>query len=138
MELDFVVAYTVLAVALVVALSVASIPSPGHNLQEFLTQVAVAASHPGTVLRARLVLPPGVAVEASGDTLVVRGAAVPPSAAALYEELGVGEMASGHELRLNFTLSMPRLSGGYVYALRVHSSPGRVAVEVVSARRLPD
>jgi len=47
---------------------------------------------------------------------------VPPSVVTLYEELGVREMISGSELRLNFTISMPRLAGSYVYTLRIHSS----------------
>lgn len=133
---DYVVVYAALVVMLALAITLSGIPSPRSNVPEFLAQLAVAARAPGTVLRVRVFLPESVRVEASGHSLTLRGEVIPKSIDRLYRGLGLGN-ATDSTLHTSFQLGGFRLDGGYVYVIRVASSPGRVDVEVLEARRIP-
>ena len=133
---DYVVVYAALVVMLALAITLSGIPSPRSNVPEFLAQLAVAAEHPGTVLRVRVFLPEDVGVEASDRALTLRGEVIPKSIDRLYRGLGLGN-ATDSTLHTSFQLGGFRLDGGYVYVVRVSSRPGRVEVEVLEARRVP-
>ena len=128
MELDYLVAFVALVSMLVLALSLLQLPEPSNNLETFLTTVAVAAKHPGTLVRTKLVLPRG-SLTLGGNRITLRGAVLPLSAVEIYRRWGLGS-AEGNALVLNFTVNRLELREG-IYTLEVSSTPGEVRVRVL-------
>ena len=137
MDLDYILTYVGLVALLSLTIAMINIPEPRSNLNEFLIVFAKVVSHPGSMVRVRLILPKGVSVEASGRTIRIAGEAVAPSVVEVYRSLGILEDYSGNNITLKINITTFRLSEGYIYTIQLYSTPKTVHVKVLDMRKIP-
>jgi len=131
MDVDLVVEviglYIILIIALAYALSILTIPS---NADEFLLQLAVAASRPGTVVDAPLVVGEGTRLVLKNHKAVIEGGAIKHGIMEVYRSLGVGEPGEGYIL-LNFSVDGHTVYNPGYYMVEISSEPGKVHLRVI-------
>ena len=137
MDLDYILTYVGLVALLSLTIAVINIPEPRSNLNEFLIVLARVASHPGSLVRVKLILPKGVSIEASGRTVHVAGETIPPSIAEVFRSLEILESFSENSLTLKLNITSIELQGSYIYTIQLYSTPKTVHVKVLDMRKIP-
>jgi len=135
MELDYILLYTALVSLLALSLAITEIPTPGHNANYFLASLAVAAKHPGTVIRVILVVPEGTSITLSENRIILENIALPESIVAFYRKTELGE-SRGLVLQTSFRFENNITLTSGIYLLEIESRPGYIKVSILDYRNL--
>ena len=96
---------------------------------------AVAAKHPGTVIRVILVVPEGSSITLSGNRIILENIALPESIVAFYRKTELGE-SRGLVLQTSFRFENNITLTSGIYLLEIESRPGYIKVSILDYRNL--
>lgn len=134
MEADYVLTYTALMIILGLLVSSFNIYT-GSDVTELLVAIAEASQKPGSVLKVRVLLGEGASISCDGHTIRVRKAVIPQDVIRLYRSYGIGD-GDGQSITLSIDINGFSLDGGYVYTVRIESTPTGVRVKPLEARKI--
>ena len=134
MEADYVLTYTALIIILGLLVTSFNI-NTGSDVTEFLVAIAEASQKPGSVLKVRVLLGERALVACDGHTIRVRKPVIPQDVIRLYRSYGIGD-GDSQSITLSININRFRMDGGYIYTVRIESTPTGVKVKILEACKI--
>ena len=134
MEADYVLIYASLIIILGLLVSSFHLDM-GSDVTELLVAIAEASQRPGTALKVRLLLGEGASIACNENKITVRKAVISQGVIRLYRSYGIGS-GDSQSISLTIKINNFRMDGGYIYILKIESTPNRVNVKIVELRKI--